>query len=378
MAYKARRTRDLQGEVKAGTGVRVTEQTKPDGTKVYTLENTAPGSEYFTTERTEGGWAILNQDNNIVIASSSEFDFNDKGVTFFTKDGEPFAIIVGTQAQGNTELKIIDANGNEVIVIGTGGIRVNDATNHDKTVTLQPGIVQLTNEGGNTTVEISNSDIYIYNNDEGNDNFIINHSDDCRVYIRNRYGNDGVLIETYEDKPATVKICDQDGNEILNSDSVVDMVNSLMVANFYTRLLSDDGSSYMTLNDVADTVIDQQPVAGNDYYGTNEIDYFGTLMTGFEIYKSGVYHIHLRWGIQVFDDTDITLYFMRQRNGDVESVGEYERDINLPGGWSHTKETDVIIELNAGDTIAPMWEGGSSGTITGVELTAMVTIQKLR
>ena len=119
MAYKARRTRDLQGEVKAGTGISVTESVKPDGTKVYTLENTAPGSEYFTTERTKGGWAILNQDNNIVLASSSEFNFNNKGVTFFTKDGEPFAIIVGTQAQGNQELKIIDANGNETIVIGT-------------------------------------------------------------------------------------------------------------------------------------------------------------------------------------------------------------------------------------------------------------------
>lgn len=37
MAYKARRTRDLQGEVQAGTNVSVSETTKPDGTKVYTL-----------------------------------------------------------------------------------------------------------------------------------------------------------------------------------------------------------------------------------------------------------------------------------------------------------------------------------------------------
>lgn len=37
MAYKARRTRDLQGEVQAGTNVSVSEITKPDGTKVYTL-----------------------------------------------------------------------------------------------------------------------------------------------------------------------------------------------------------------------------------------------------------------------------------------------------------------------------------------------------
>lgn len=37
MTYKARRTRDLQGEVKAGTNVSVSETTKPDGTKVFTL-----------------------------------------------------------------------------------------------------------------------------------------------------------------------------------------------------------------------------------------------------------------------------------------------------------------------------------------------------
>ncbi len=43
MPYKSKRTRDLQGEVKAGSGMSVTEQTKPDGTKVYTLENVAPG-----------------------------------------------------------------------------------------------------------------------------------------------------------------------------------------------------------------------------------------------------------------------------------------------------------------------------------------------
>jgi hypothetical protein len=46
MAYKARRTRDLQGEVQAGTNVSVVETTKPDGTKVYTLS--AEGGETIT------------------------------------------------------------------------------------------------------------------------------------------------------------------------------------------------------------------------------------------------------------------------------------------------------------------------------------------
>jgi hypothetical protein len=46
MAYKARRTRDLQGEVQAGTNMSVSETTKPDGTKVYTLS--ADGGEIPT------------------------------------------------------------------------------------------------------------------------------------------------------------------------------------------------------------------------------------------------------------------------------------------------------------------------------------------
>lgn len=44
MAYKARRTRDLQGEVKAGTGISVTESVNPDGTKEYTITNGDPAS----------------------------------------------------------------------------------------------------------------------------------------------------------------------------------------------------------------------------------------------------------------------------------------------------------------------------------------------
>lgn len=44
MTYKARRTRDLQGEVKAGTGISVTESAKPDGTKEYTITNGDPAS----------------------------------------------------------------------------------------------------------------------------------------------------------------------------------------------------------------------------------------------------------------------------------------------------------------------------------------------
>lgn len=37
MAYKARRTRDLQGEVTAGSGMLVTETVKADGTKDYSI-----------------------------------------------------------------------------------------------------------------------------------------------------------------------------------------------------------------------------------------------------------------------------------------------------------------------------------------------------
>lgn len=62
MAYKSKRTRDLQGEVKAGTNVSVQETTKPDGTKVYEINSEAPiglnqvgkCQFYFTTENYDG------------------------------------------------------------------------------------------------------------------------------------------------------------------------------------------------------------------------------------------------------------------------------------------------------------------------------------
>lgn len=388
MAYKARRTRDLQGEVRAGEGLGLTQTIKPDGTKVYTLENTAPGSEYFTTERTEGGWAILNQDNNIVIASSSGFDFNEKGVTFFTKDGEPFAIIVGTQAQGNQELKIIDANGNETIVIGTGGIRVNDPTNADKTVTLQPGIVQLTNEGGNTTVEISNSDIYIYNNDEGNENLIIEHSYDCKIYIRNRYGNDGVLIETYDDQPATVKICDQDGNEILNSESLVDMVNAIWSFNVRLQDLDTVNSHYIGIStDTREEYITPNNVRGVDYYELVDTDekVSDVNMCGIKVALAGTYRLYMSIYLNADTSDVMPQRIMLLRNGTLTEL-RFTRytlgDLDGEATYGGQVQSENILNLQKDDIIIPYW--GDTYVSWGLETstsggrTYMITIQKLR
>lgn len=384
MTYKARRTRDLQGEVQAGTGISVTESVKPDGTKVYTLDNTAPGSEYFTTERTEDGWAILNIDNNIVLASSSEFDFNEKGVTFFTEDGEPFAIIVGTKAQGNQELKIIDANGNETIVIGTGGISVKAPTNADKTVTLLPGVMQLTNEDGNTTVEISNSDIYIYNNDEGNDNLIIEHSDDCKVYIRNRYGTDGVLIETYDDQPATVKICDQDGNEILNSESLVDTVNSVASMAIYSNDFGGGGVRLTSLlNDsVAGWITEPNNVRSDDYYDViaSGLIVNGTEAGAIEIRYSGVYELTIQ---AVFETSDTGSGLERniviRRNNQTIQIPFLSTKIFH---WNTDGYIDYIekftIGLMGGDMIVPYYEQSiTSGDLTTID-GYIVNIKKVR
>lgn len=388
MAYKARRTRDLQGEVIAGEGLGLTQTIKPDGTKVYTLENTAPGSEYLTTERTEGGWAILNQDNNIVIASSSGFDFNEKGVNFFTKDGEPFAIIVGTKAQGNQELKILDANGNEVIVIGTGGIRINDATNPDKTVTLQPGIVQLTNESGDTTVEINNSDIYIYN-DERNDNLVIEHSDDCHIYVRNRNGNDGVLIDTYDDQPATIKICDQNSNEILNSESLVDMVNATASITIGTNSFTYGTTKYRRLDPGTglNYLVEPNNIRSEgDYY-----DYDGQAGTaggtfdlgGIRFAYAGLYKITINWNCWTGSANDITRHIDIHSGNDIVYPDYIDERTYHPvqeqGGGDYYQEIteSIMLDLQAEDILVIYWSMDGNGSLDS-EHQPIFNIQKLR
>lgn len=94
MAYKARRTRDLQGEVKAGTGISVTEGVKPDGTKVYTLENTAPG---VTITVSGEGLSLINNILRNVMAQEIGFyaadDNNPTRILWYDDNGDPVFIL---------------------------------------------------------------------------------------------------------------------------------------------------------------------------------------------------------------------------------------------------------------------------------------------
>lgn len=390
MTYKARRTRDLQGEVQAGTGISVSESVKPDGTKVYTLDNTAPGSEYFTTERTEGGWAILNQDNNIVLASSSEFDFNEKGVIVFTKDGEPFAIVSGTKADGNQAFTILNAAGTiDLVSLSQNGIKLRYDNVDEEGTNIYPGQITLYNSNGDTNIEITTSDIYIYNNDEGNDNLIIEHSGDCKVYIRNRYGNDGVLIETYDDQPATVKICDQDGNEILNSESLVDMVNATASITIGTNSFTYGTTKYRRLD--PDTGLNYLVEPNNirsegDYY-----DYDGQAGTaggtfdlgGIRFAYAGLYKITINWNCWTGSANDITRHIDIHRGDDIvypDYIDErtYHPCQEMGGGDYYQEITEsIMLDLQAEDILVIYWTMDGNGSLDS-EHQPIFNIQKVR
>lgn len=385
MAYKARRTRDLQGEVQAGTGISVTEQTKPDGTKVYTLENTAPGSEYFTTERTEGGWAILNQDNNIVLASSSGFDFNEKGVTFFTKDGEPFAIVSGTKSNGNQAFTILNAAGTiDLVSLSQNGIKLRYDNIDEEGTNIYPGQITLFNSNGDTNIEITTSDIYIYNYDEGNDNLIIEHSDDCKVYIRNHNGNDGVLIETYDDQPATVIICDADGNEVLHSNSLIDMVNSVASMAIYGNDFGGGGVKLTSLlNDsVAGWITEPNNVRSDDYYDViaSGLIVNGTEAGGIEIRYGGVYELTIQAEFATSDTSSgLERNIEIRRNNQTIQIPFLSTKIFH---WNTDGYIDYIekftIELITGDIIVPYYEQSiTSGDLTTTD-GYIVNIKKVR
>lgn len=379
MTYRARRTRDLQGEVKAGTGISVSESIKQDGTKVYTLENTEPGSKFFTTERTEGGWAILNQDNNIVLASSSEFTFNKKGITFFTKDGEPFAIVNGTKSNGNQAFTILDASGRiDLVSLSQNGIKLRYDNIDEEGTNIYAGQITLFNNNGNTNIDITTTDIYIYNNDEGNDNLIIEHSDDCKLYIRNRYGNDGLLIETYDDNIARISICDADGNEVLHSDSLVDMVNSACFVNVYDLIYGGGGIRLTTaLSTSYNWITEPNNIRSDDYYDFIDSGLIinGTEVGGIEFRHSGFYEITINAN-----------FYISQVNSGLERnivIRRNNQTINIPylstklfywnaDGYLNYSET-FYLELFANDILVPYFENadssGDMGTIDGFNIT---------
>ena len=380
MTYKARRTRDLQGEVAAGSGISVTKSVKPDGTKVYTLENTEPGSEYFTTERTEGGWAILNQDNNIVLASSSEFDFNEKGVTFFTKDGEPFAIVSGTKANGSQAFTILNEAGTiDLVSLSQGGIKLRYDNVDEEGTNIYPGQITLYNSNGDTNIEITTSDIYIYNNDEGNDNLIIEHSYDCHVYVRNRNGNDGVLIDTNDDQPATVKICDQNGNEILNSESLVDMVNAII----YWRMQTYNPFNYMLVigTTINEEIISANNVRSSDYYETSStnIDLGGDeYLNGILVNYSGLYEIGILVSFTGTGGTTVLANFRYRIQREDGSVDDLEDDeFSIYNGDSLLFTQTRIVELSSGDIICPLFETNSADILNAND-EIRLSVKKLR
>lgn len=94
MAYKARRTRDLQGEVRAGEGLGLTQTIKPDGTKVYTLENTAPG---VTITVSGEGLSLINNILRNIMAQELGFHAADDNkatrILWYDDNGDPVLIL---------------------------------------------------------------------------------------------------------------------------------------------------------------------------------------------------------------------------------------------------------------------------------------------
>ena len=86
MPYKSKRTRDLQGEVVAGSGIAITEQTKPDGTKEYTITNGDPAS--AITVSGEGLSLIANVLRNTMAARMGWND-TDGSIDYRDDNNEP-------------------------------------------------------------------------------------------------------------------------------------------------------------------------------------------------------------------------------------------------------------------------------------------------
>ena len=331
MAYKARRTRDLQGEVKAGTGISVTESVNPDGTKVYTLENTAPG----------GG---------------NEFD----------------------------EIKIIDGETVKVL-IDTDGVHLFNDDGNDVGVFVHDEII-LRDEEGNHRVAINRNGTISLVNDEGNETFWFNY-EDGNFYLRNNLGNDKFIVEE-DGNLTTLRLYDQDGNVILNSESLVDMVNATASITIATNSFSYGTTKYRRLD--PDTGLNYLVEPNNirsegDYY-----DYDGQAGTaggtfdlgGIRFAYAGLYKITINWNCWTGSANDITRHIDIHRGDDIVYPDYIDERTYHPcqeqGGGDYYQEIteSIMLDLQAEDILVIYWTMDGYGSLDS-EHQPIFNIQKL-
>lgn len=140
MPYKSKRTRDLQGEVVAGTGITITEQTKPDGTKEYTITNGDPASA-ITVDGT-GLSLISNVLRNTMAAIMGWSGDDERGAINWTDDnGDTVLKIIPLEelfigdAHDNNDFIIKHINGENRLIRGT--LQIAENINSTGGVSLQ-------------------------------------------------------------------------------------------------------------------------------------------------------------------------------------------------------------------------------------------------
>jgi hypothetical protein len=149
MPYKSKRTRDLQGEVKAGSGISVIENTKPDGTKEYTITNGDPASA-ITVDGT-GLSLISNVLRNTMAAIMGWSGDDSRGAINWTDDNGDTVLKITPQeelfigdAHDNNDFIIKHINGENRLIRGTlqiaeninstGGVSLNTLVSNVQTL----------------------------------------------------------------------------------------------------------------------------------------------------------------------------------------------------------------------------------------------------
>lgn len=253
MAYKSKRTRDLQGEVQAGTNVSVSETTKPDGTKVYILSAEGGSNEFEEVK-------IIDSDNNVKML------LNTDGVHIYNEDGDLVAFLT------KEEITLRDENQNDRVFI-----------NRD-------GSISLHNDNNNETFWF----------DSQNGNF----------YLQNELGNSKFSIED-DGNVAVLRLYDEDGNEILNSRNLAKLQDlSLSATELQFGLLYDSNSNtfYWDPNNYGEVIPSETDPSGNAYYEKGYFTYQSIPTCGIKILKQGIYQISIRIELIIATTSQIYLY----------------------------------------------------------------------
>lgn len=338
MTYKARRTRDLQGEVQAGTGISVTESVKPDGTKVYTLENTAPG----------GG---------------NEFE----------------------------EIKIIDSDNNVKMLLDTDGVHIYNDNENEVAVLTKEDFVLRDDENGTDKVYINRDGTISCYNSEGNETLYIDY-ENGDISIRNNSGNDKCII-TSNYNLADLQLCDEDGNVVLSGIGLIDMQNSLWSFAPGIKWLDEDNPflSFGLKSNIIENFCLPNNVRENDYYTIEDADYTnieGLSANGILVRYAGVYQLT----INAFLCSDATNQDIFQRIDIVRNNAIIEsRLTHLDLGrlsavqdYGGHKTTTYVFNIDTDNTyIVPFWYRGNGYTVGFNDNVAYgeyttITIQKIR